>query len=249
MHPHEPQLLIALKDLANEDDEKWFQQIGGKDGLVDLTNYDVVIKPDGQGSGAKNLKPNDLAGKKKGCPIFTNNGDLSWLVDLNDLTGSPSRADLTGSHPPSVVTGRVFLTEGDLDCIGHTSENGNVRKYKFDSRPERAIADATRCQLKGHKTALFELNPIRPGPPRFAFSLKVPSTVLVANSAQTGAGGSVEHHFSAFYGLLDPPPSPEPTLSDTGECGKNEGLVFAEKLGLPINPPRRPCPQAMLYKS
>lgn len=235
MHPHDPMIIVDLGSLTPPADYDLFNIIDSK-GWIDLNGCDVHVKPGGNPSVGKLklFKPGPL---KKNCPK-ADKEELAWFPDLNTLSGGGnSRTDLSAATLPPDVHGRVFLTEGELRCGSHASEDKQVLKLKFGVNPEGAIADLGTCVVS-MKSTFVEFDVQKPpDTPWKTFRVNAPSTVVVQHMPRDSKG-TIDHHWRAFDKLLAS--GSTPTLTEVGYCPSAELRLDSI--------PRKPCPQAILHE-
>jgi hypothetical protein len=234
-HPHAPKLTVDFASLTNESDEARFPNNNGFVGWMDLAGYDVSVKPGGANSKPDKLDAKNAVGKKKDCPK-SDKQDLAWLADLNRLSGgSASRTDiLTDPSPPRDVLSRFHLTEGSLWSLDHAADNAVIHKYQFGTDDPAALASASLYTVSA-STPIAILRFERGGTFQFEVSFNLPTKALVTHVDPHNTG-TLAQHFDALYNLLVGGNRPAPV--DTGPCSGSKIV--------PPNPPRRPCPQAML---
>lgn len=244
-HPHRPRLMVDLGDLTNPADMKYFREPVEHVGWMDLpSKCDIQVRPGGNLPN-ENLSIEAADSKEKDCPKGANRNNLGWLVDLNALTGNPSRGDLrTPDVFPSGVTARCFLRAGKLTVAGHSKGKIEKRFLKFgfsnlQQWGSRSIADSVSYKVKSEPTVTVDLKA-----PDFnaTISFDTPARVYVLNNPDPNDKAEPAEHFDAFYNLLNSD-KPRPKLEYTGECD-NDDLRRFDK-----GPPRKPCPQAILWES
>jgi hypothetical protein len=246
-HPHKPQLIVRLADLVNPDDAKFFKQIGPF-GWIDLApQTDIDIRPGGEPPRINQLQVKAPQSKEKLCPEDSNRNNAGWLVDLNDLTGATSRADLDlANRFPNGVAARCFLRTGGLQVTGHARQRGKIQRLQFDGstwgNTSRAIADsATYSVASPKKNVVIDLD--APGDENDrVLNFSTPAEIYIANSPMDDKGNEAEH-FDAFYDLLSKTDlRPRLKIDAANECP-------AEQPGkVKKYPPKKICPQIAIWK-
>ena len=99
-HPHRPQLIIDLGDLADPDQMKHFPQYVGHVGWIDIgPGTDIHLKRAGEEPGHDDVTFEAIKDKPVKCPQGANMNNLPWLVNLNHLTARPSQPTSANRHP------------------------------------------------------------------------------------------------------------------------------------------------------
>jgi len=247
-HPHKPQLIVRLADLAEPEDAKFFNQIGPF-GWIDLApQTDIDVRPGGETTKVNQLQVKAAKSKEKECPQDSNRNNAGWLVDLNALTQVPSRADLDVTNPfPKGIATRCFLRTGGLQVTGHARKRGMIQRLQFEGsqwgNTSRAIADSVTYSVASPKgNVVINLDAPGDGDDR-RLTFSIPSEIYIANSPPDDKGNEAEH-FDAFYDLLAKTEiRPMLKIDTENECppDRREGQVKKY-------PPKKICPQIAIWK-